>query len=355
MAQPISRSSKEETSIFYRHCSDIFTGLGSLRAEIKQNKNAEGLIENSEKVRSLSNQLQNLKALYTHADSASSTLDNAEVFNGARTMSVLEGELQRTEDKLKKAATRVIAPATKSIPAPSATVVAPATKSIPAPAPLENRKIVSFQVGSCDTEVVHHVDTTMDMMLVDIAQLLKTNQFNEAMDIFVQLPPQVQGDIFGEHWKVCGKPTKESREEHLRKMAHDQFGKVSFMGEFAKGFSQDEVKRCHVPHAKRIETLNQYLPLLQIKLAKAKEETQTILQQWISIDQSPIQGSEKCARKKASLDALAQNELLPLFYGRKFQWEAPISAINPSTGRPGESIQAYLAAYAKKYPCFTPF
>jgi uncharacterized protein (TIGR02452 family) len=297
MAQPIT------TPIFYQHCSDIFTELGRIKAEIKQ----LGGIGSGENLLNLATRLQNLQSLYTGTNPGAVAEDD--LLYAAQILSVLGTELQLTEAKLNKAATRTLTPPKKSVPLP-----------------VENRNAVSFHVGPCNP-VIHHIDTTMDRMLADIKELLRANQFGEAMAIFEQFPPQVQAEIYGEHWKVCGKPTKESKEDHLRKMAHDDFGKVSFL---------DEAKRCQVPNAKRIETLNQYLPQLLAKLAKAQKLVQT----WSEIGQSP-------EGKKASFDALVKNELLPLFYGRKFEWKAPVPA--------GDSFEAYLAAYAKKYPCLTPF
>jgi uncharacterized protein (TIGR02452 family) len=364
MAQPITRTTIPMSGLFYQHTSHVFTELAQIRSEIKQQKNAEGWAESSDKVLALFARLQNLKAVVELADSAANVLPPTEQFGAARTLSVLAVELRGTEAKLKKVGIRSTAPATKSIPAPlpaSTTVLAtksvpaptvePAVKAVPAPVvnplvnPLGNREIVSFSVCPCSQEIPF-LDPTIDMMLVNIIHLFKSNQFDEAMIVFSSLPNQIQSDIFGKHWEVCGKPTKESKEESLRKMAHDQFGKVSFL---------DTVKECKVPNAKRAEAVEKCLPLLEGKILAAKEATHKTALKWNQINQSPIPGLEKNEKKKASLDALIKNELFPLFYGKKLVCETPDCDVNPNTGLPGNSIQAYLAAYAKKYPCFTPF
>jgi uncharacterized protein (TIGR02452 family) len=364
MAQPITRTTNPMSGLFYRHTSHVFTELAQIRSEIKQQKNAEGWVESSEKVLALFVRLQSLKGVVEQADSAVNDLPPTEQFGAARTLSVLAVELRGTEAKLKKVGIRSTSPATKSVPSPlpaSTTVLA--TKSIPAPLPtfpvepavksvpapvvnrFGNREIVSFSVSPCSQEMPF-LDPTIDMMLVNMIHLLKGNQFDEAMIVFSSLPNQIQSDIFGKHWEVCGKPSKESKEESLRKMAHDQFGKVSFL---------DTVKECKVPNAKRAEAVEKCLPLLQEKILAAKEATHKTALKWDQIDQSPIPGTEKNEKKKASLDALIKSELFPLFYGKKLVCETPDCAVNPNTGLPGSSIQAYLAAYAKKYPCFSPF
>jgi uncharacterized protein (TIGR02452 family) len=78
----------------------------------------------------------------------------------------------------------------------------------------------------------------------------KNNQDAEAVKIFDALPHNIQDAIKGKHWKICGGPTPESENESLKKMAHDDFGGVSFRG---------TEPRCSVSKEKKIETLEAYL------------------------------------------------------------------------------------------------
>jgi uncharacterized protein (TIGR02452 family) len=179
----------------------------------------------------------------------------------------------------------------------------------------------------------------------EMISLLGTKDFEGAKKVFATLPSQVQNEIFGKHWEVCGRPTSQSSDDSLRKMADDDFGKVSFLS---------LKPHCDVPIGKKIETLKAYLPDLGKKLDEAQDWTNQKINEWSSVDKNVRTGAQKNAAKKAVIDEIAK-KIAPLFLGKDVRVDLPAPAINPATGLPKDSYQAWAEAYVEKYPCLKPF
>ncbi len=181
--------------------------------------------------------------------------------------------------------------------------------------------------------------------VLDIIELLKQNKNEQAKNLFLSLPAQIQGEVYGKHWEVCGKPTGEHQDESMRRIAHNDFGKVSFLG---------LEERCNVPSSKKVEALQACLPLLSQKNIAAQNLVDSTNNYWKSVDQESSKGYEKNNKKKESLHAFAK-EILPLFLGKDCIIEIPTPPINPNTQKPSDSYVAQAGAYVEKYPCLRPF
>ncbi len=197
----------------------------------------------------------------------------------------------------------------------------------------EERCASSVQQKACAIELCIHKAAILDMI-----ELLNQNKFDEAIKIFNTLPERIQGEIFGKHWEVCGKPTSNSEDEELRKISHLDFGKVSFLG---------SEERCNMPLHKKAEALCAYLSQLTEKYKNCQEPIDAQVKNWGEIDKNGfMKGLEKNKAKKESLDSLAQ-QIVPLFLGHDFKVETP--------NIKEDSHKAYAAAYVAKYPCLKPF
>ncbi len=184
-----------------------------------------------------------------------------------------------------------------------------------------------------------------------IEKLKNNNDIDGLKQIFKTLPFQVQREICGTHWKVCGEPTDQSSDERLRKMAHGNFGEVSFL---------DLDPRCLVPAGDKIKTLETYLTQLSsfrdARFATAEELVKTEANSWKTIDQSStMKGQEKNDAKRAALFPFA-NKLIRLFVGMpQGQDIVAVPAILKSDGSEVKKFEAYAAAYVKRYPCLKPY
>jgi uncharacterized protein (TIGR02452 family) len=205
------------------------------------------------------------------------------------------------------------------------------------------------QQKACAIELFILQESTK-LVIQTMLEELKNSNPSAMKEIFNTLPLQVQGEIFGLHWKVCGEPTDKSSDEKLRKMAHGDFGKVSFL---------DLESRCSVPLSKKIETLETYLK----NLSSFTDERFKLVEQlvkgeaeaWKKIDQSNMKGQEKNEAKKAALFPFA-NKLVRLFTPMGHNQDvAVIPILSKSDGTEIKRFEAYAAEYAKKYPCLKPF
>ncbi len=188
------------------------------------------------------------------------------------------------------------------------------------------------------------------LVIQTMLEELKIGDLSAMKKIFNTLPFQVQGEILNIHWRVCGEPTDKSSNENLRKMAHGDFGRVSFL---------DLEPRCNVPSSKKIETLETYLTSLssfkdeRFKLTEQLVETE--VDSWKKIDQSSMKGQEKNDSKRATLFPFA-NKLVRLFtLLPQNQDIVAVPTISKSDGSEIKRFEAYAAAYVKKYPCLNPF
>jgi uncharacterized protein (TIGR02452 family) len=185
---------------------------------------------------------------------------------------------------------------------------------------------------------LHEIVHVLEKQPVDMPLMRQT---------FDTLPTQVQGELFGKHWEMSGRPTDKSPEEHLRKIGHHDFGKVSLLG---------LEERCDVPADKKAETFEAYLSDYSKKIDTATAMIQRARADWSDkIDRSHLKGNEKNDAKRTSLDQLA-NKIIPLFVDTN---KTPITKPTPKnsakTGQPGTAYLSLAEAYVEKYPCLRPF
>lgn len=167
----------------------------------------------------------------------------------------------------------------------------------------------------------------------EIISLLSDNKFEQAKEIFLKLPSQVQGAVYAKHWEVCGKPMPG------HPMAHDNFGEVSFLG---------TVERCNVPCAKKAETLTAYLPQFIQSSNDSQELVSDEIAMWQHIDNSTdIRGLQKTIKKNESIHAFVA-KIIRLFLGQNTKIETPDLGSN-------QAYKALAAAYVEKYPFLKPF
>ncbi len=178
----------------------------------------------------------------------------------------------------------------------------------------------------------------------EMIALFEQNNSTDAIKIFHTLPPQIQNEIYGMHWIACGKPTPDSKDPSLQKIAHIDFGKVSFLG---------LEERCNVGPEKKAETLKEYLPHLIVLFDQHQKLIEQTLSNWKNIDISTQPGQQKNIAKKNALNSLAAT-IVPSFLGENFKVQIP-TPINPQTQKPRESHTALAAAYVEQYPCLKPF
>ncbi|GEM_PF-1414823 len=182
------------------------------------------------------------------------------------------------------------------------------------------------QQKACAVEFV-----TTENSIREMISLLKQDKFEEAKAIFLTLPSQIQGSIYGKHWEVCGKPGRG------HPMHHNDFGKVSFL---------KEEQRCDVSCEKRAEALNAYLPELLKSSAIAQELVPTEIESWKGIDFSRQAGQQKNEAKKASIHAFSA-KIIRAFFGEKAEIKIPNVT--------HDSCKALAAAYVASYPFLKPF
>ncbi len=154
---------------------------------------------------------------------------------------------------------------------------------------------------ACAVELVN-----LQAPIYEMIALLGRNDVEGAKKIFMNLPPHIQNGIYGKHWEVCGKPTNESQDESLRKIAHPDFGKVSFLG---------LESRCDVSAQKKIETLKAFLPSMVEPLYQSQQLIDQTILAWKGIDAASkelIPGMQKTQRKKDSLHNISKTIVLQL-------------------------------------------
>jgi hypothetical protein len=187
------------------------------------------------------------------------------------------------------------------------------------------QKACAIEIFKIQSEITSTIEDTLDKM----ATLLGKRDTVEYQQMFLQLPLEIQNAIQRTHWEVCGRPMPGNP------IAHDNFGRVSFLA---------EEQRCDVPNEKRIDTLKAVRISLFSELLK---ETYDIgagipakVQEWEKIDKDRnIKGAEKNIAKKCTLHALAK-KIVPLF--------RPEEAAAPTVST--DSFEALGAAYVEKYP-----
>jgi uncharacterized protein (TIGR02452 family) len=159
-----------------------------------------------------------------------------------------------------------------------------------------------------------------------------------ANQIFNNLPSQIQNEIYGKHWHEMGQPTDQSTDPNLKKIAHWDFGKVSFLG---------SEPRCDVPLDRKAQTIKAYLDDYRKKIDSLQDTIQTKQQEWTGIDKSStIPGNQKNSSKIDTLDQLAKS------IGTQFLDKSiPVVKPNPK----GASFYSLTEAYVEAYPFLRPF
>ena len=165
-----------------------------------------------------------------------------------------------------------------------------------------------------------------------MVELLEQKDMEKFKKVCTELPAQLQNRIYHKHWEEMGRPTEQSKEAALRKIAHPDFGRASFLG---------LDKRCDVLPERKAATLGALI-------ADVRQIRQSIVQirdlwEKIDTDQS-FSGSEKNIQKKNSLSALARG-IIPFFTTDEVK----------SPNLLQDSFKGYAAAYAERYACLQPF
>lgn len=159
-----------------------------------------------------------------------------------------------------------------------------------------------------------------------------------ANQIFNSLPSKIQNEIYGKHWNEMGQPTDQSTDANLKKIAHWDFGKVSFLG---------SEKRCDVPLDRKANTMKAYLADYSKKIDALQDVVQQKKTEWTGIDQSSsIRGNQKNSSKIDSLNNLAES-IASQFLDKN----APLAKPNAK----GASYQSLTEAYVEAYPILRPF
>ena len=190
----------------------------------------------------------------------------------------------------------------------------------------------SPQQKGCAIELVK-----LSLMFSDLISILNKNDLVQLRNYFENLPVHIQNEIFGKHWEQMGSPTSKSPKEFLRKMAHDDFGRVSFLG---------TESRCDVFPYLKVKTLEAYLIDFNQKIATAQALTEQIKGEWNQLDLNEEEYIEKkVSTKKKNLQYLA-GAIVPLFEGKEPK---------PLMTKLCESYHALGKAYVETYPCLKPF
>ncbi len=190
----------------------------------------------------------------------------------------------------------------------------------------EPRCASSPQQKACAVELVN-----LSLIFPHLISLLKDKNPVLFKKAFALLPEHIQNEIFAKHWEQMGKPTFRSSQEHLRRIAHNDFGRVSLLSMEA---------RCDVPAEHKIRTLEAYLIDFRKKIGAAQALMRKVKEDWDKLE--GIGGEEKDSIKKKSLQDLAKT-IVPLF-------EGPVHEIEVEG-----FYHALGTAYVKMHPCLRPF
>lgn len=171
---------------------------------------------------------------------------------------------------------------------------------------------------------------------VHMLQVLGQNDLEGFKRIFNGLSEPMQNQVYFKHWEMMGKPTEQSSDASLKKIAHPDFGKVSILG---------LEPRCDVAPEKKAATLTAVLNDLKQKINQFQKSINNLQTHWDSIDSNnSIPGQQKNILKKDSLFRLAKT-IVPIFTP-----DVVIAPINPQ-----DSFVACAASYIEKHPCLRPF
>lgn len=194
----------------------------------------------------------------------------------------------------------------------------------------EPRCASSSQQKACAIELVK-----LSSLLSDLIPLLRKNDLVLLRRNVELLPIHIQNEIFRKHWEQMGSPSSNSPKEFHRKIAHHDFGRVSFLG---------LVEKCDVFVAHKIKTIEAYLIDFNQKIVRAQALTDQIKNDWNQLDSEEVSAEKKVSLKKKNLHDLSR-EIVPLFEGKTISVEVDSDA----------SYHALGMSYINSYPCLKPF
>jgi hypothetical protein len=91
----------------------------------------------------------------------------------------------------------------------------------------------------------------------------ESGNFEDVKKIVETLPEQAQKDFFNTHWKTCGSPADQSKEQSQKDRAHPRFGRFSFL-------DLDITKKCVASNEEKIQSLKDHRLLLKTQLNDLK-------------------------------------------------------------------------------------
>jgi hypothetical protein len=107
---------------------------------------------------------------------------------------------------------------------------------------------------------------SFDYLIAQFDEMIPTAEsgnFESVKKIVETLPEQAQKDFFNTHWKTCGSPTDQSKEQSQRDRAHPRFGRFSFL-------DLDITKKCVASNEEKIQSLKDHRLLLKTQLKDLK-------------------------------------------------------------------------------------
>lgn len=180
----------------------------------------------------------------------------------------------------------------------------------------------------------------LSSVFLDLITVVKKNDLALLRREFEVLPVHIQNEIFKKHWEQMDCPTSNSPRDTLRKIAHPDFGKVSFLG---------LVPRCDVFAAYKVKTLEAYVVDFNQKITIAQTSTERIKVGWDKMGLDPeLCAKEQTSIKKNNLHHFAK-EIVPLFEGPT---ALKIDAIKDVSGG---SHHLLGESYVGIHSCLRPF
>ncbi len=194
---------------------------------------------------------------------------------------------------------------------------------------------------ACAVELVK-----MQTAVLEMIQCLERGDMDGCRKALETLPLEMQHAFYRWHWELIGRPTKNHPDESLRKIAHWDFGRVSFYG---------LEPRCVVSVEKKIETCEAYLIDLKLRNSIAQKLVEVKKAEWYKneIDRD-MPREDRIFIKKKDLHFLAM-EIVPLFLGAEILVVPPEPVIHSLTGEQDDSYATLASGYVEKYPCLRPF
>ncbi len=192
------------------------------------------------------------------------------------------------------------------------------------------------------------VEIQLDKKIIELMNHIQNGSESRVASTFNTLPSCIQEKIYFGLWEASGRPSPDSSDPVLKRMAHPDFGKRALFG---------LEPCCGVSMKIKYNALQNVRSWLKSAISNQFSYLQTSVEKevlnWRAIDRNrSMAGQEKNLAKKKSLRELAKN-IVGLCGGDRIQ--EPTPETNPITRRPRESCEALTAAYVNQYPITRPF